>query len=264
MRGIKFGLSDTSIQDSTDRVIFPVMDGLAMAAFSTPGGTGKNYSQNRDGALKEHGTVTQNAYSKSFSSIADYIDTGLIDNSDFTALIVSRPEEIISPYVFQPIFGNWNRTTVESGKGVGLGSGIVAGSGGKITLLASSVPNADAGNANATTGKRENRDVFGLGHNGSWRFMAVRITKDESFFKDFTKNVESPSTAMTTGYVKDNRLKTPLLISGGYLESSALATTMPGPENALLIFYRRGLSGDEMESMYEWAKKYCSRRNITI
>ncbi|MBO1997674.1 hypothetical protein J4730_20875 [Klebsiella pneumoniae] len=89
MRGIKFGLSDTSIQDSTDRVILPVMDGLAMAAFSTPGGTGKNYSQNRDGALKEHGTVTQNAYSKSFSSTADYIDTGLIDNSDFTALIVS-------------------------------------------------------------------------------------------------------------------------------------------------------------------------------
>lgn len=118
MRGIKFGLSDTSIQDSTDRVILPVMDGLAMAAFSTPGGTGKNYSQNRDGALKEHGTVTQNAYSKSFSSIADYIDTGLIDNSDFTALIVSVPEEIISPYVFQPIFGNWNRTTVESGKGL--------------------------------------------------------------------------------------------------------------------------------------------------
>lgn len=45
MRGIKFGLSDTSIQDSTDRVILPVMDGLAMAAFSTPGGTGKNYSE---------------------------------------------------------------------------------------------------------------------------------------------------------------------------------------------------------------------------
>ncbi len=41
MRGIKFGLSDTSIQDSTDRVILPVMDGLAMAAFSTPGRTRK-------------------------------------------------------------------------------------------------------------------------------------------------------------------------------------------------------------------------------
>ncbi|MDW7154534.1 hypothetical protein [Klebsiella pneumoniae] len=264
MLGIKLGVKDTSLQSKTDRVILPVMDGLVMAAFSTADGAGKNYATVKDGTPSDHGTVTQNTYSKSFETIDDYIETGLVDNSDFTALIVSRPDEIISPYVFQPIFGNWNRTVVESGKGFGLGSGIVSGSGGKVTLVASSVPEADAGNANATTGKRENRDVFGLGHDGSWRFMAMRVTKSESYFKDFTKNIESPSKAMSTGFVKDNRMTTPLLISGGYIESSALATTMPGPENALLIFYRRGLSGYEMESMYEWAKKYCSRRNITI
>ncbi|EKZ5723770.1 hypothetical protein WEV11_002515 [Klebsiella pneumoniae] len=264
MLGIKLGVKDISLQGKTDRVILPVMDGLVMAIFSTAAGAGKNYATVKDGVLSDHGTVTQNTYSKSFESIDDYIETGLIDNSDLTALIVSKPDKIISPYVFQPIFGNWNRTVEESGKGLGLGSGVVAGSGGKVTIVASSIPAADANNANATTGKRENRDLFGLGHDGSWRFMALRITESESYFKDFTKNVESPSKAMTTGYVKDNRMTAPLLISGGYIESYALTTTMAGPENALLIFYRRGLSVDEMDSMYEWAKKYCARRNIII
>ncbi|HIG8653078.1 TPA: hypothetical protein ACYENG_004772 [Klebsiella pneumoniae] len=264
MRGIQFGLSDTSIQDSTDRVILPVMDGLAMAAFSTPGGTGKNYAQNRDGALTEHGAVTQNAYSKSFNSVADYIDTGLTDNTDFTVLIVSRPELVVNPKKFQPIFGNWDRTVAEGGKGGGLGVGLVAGNNGNATFLISSVPVADAGNASAITGKRENRDITGLGYNGTWRFTAMRITSSESYFKDFTKGIESPSTAMTDGYVKDNRLSPTLLISGGYLESSATETTVPGAENALTLFYRRGLSTDELATMYAWAKKYCARRGIEI
>lgn len=263
MRGVKLGVKDTSLQSKTDRVILPVMDGLVMATFSTADGAGKNYATVKDGALSDHGAVTQNTYSKSFGSIYDYIETGLIDNSDFTVLIVSRPDKVISPYSFQPIFGNWNRKVVESGKGDGLGAGIIAGRG-VLTLVVSSVPVADAGNANATTGIRDNFDVNGLNHDGSWRFMAMRITESEYYFKDFTKNVESPHRNIATGYVKDNRMKTPFLISGGYIESQLLNTTIPGPENALLIFYRRGLSGDEMKSMYAWAKKYCSRRNITI
>ena len=261
--GTRIAVSDTSIQDGVDRVYPPVLVGLEQALFFTAGGDGKNYAP--DGVVLPTitGTPTQNAYSKSFPTINDCIDTGLVDNTDYTVLIVNKPTAMPQGKTFRPFFGNCNAQTVEPGKGGGLGSAMVQGASQQLSLVISSVPVADASNPNAATSIKENVDIFGMGYNdGTWRFSALRITSGEYYFKDFTKGVTKESTPLTDGCVKDNRRLTPLRVCGQYGQSASACA--PGPETALCLFYRRGLSTDEMETMYAWAKKYCARRGMII
>ncbi|MGK3285818.1 hypothetical protein, partial [Klebsiella pneumoniae] len=252
-------MSDTSIQDGVDRVYPPVLDGLEQALFFTAGGDGKNYAPKGTVLPKITGAPVQNTFSKSFLEITDCIDTGLLDNSDYTVLVVNKPTAVPEGKSFRPFFGNWNTETVEPGKGYGLGSAMVQGNNQQLTLVISSVPVADASNPNAATSIRENVDIFGMGYNdGTWRFSALRITSGEYYFKDFTKGISKASTPFKAGYVKDNRRLTPLRVCGQY--GQVKSTCAPGPDTALVLFYRRGLSTDEMETMYAWAKKYCARR----
>lgn len=260
--GTRIALKDTTIQDKVDSVYLPVSSGLAQALFFTAGGDGKNYAP--DGVVLPTitGTPTQNAYSKSFPTINDCIDTGLLDNSEFTVLIVNKPTALPSGMLYRPFFGNWNAAAVEAGKGVGLGSALVQGPNNSISIVLSSVPVADAANPAASTSVRENFDSSGLGYSeGTWRFTALKATSGGGYFKDFTKGVEKSST-FRDGYVKDNRRTTPLRVCGQF--GADAATCAPGPETALVLFYRRGLSTNEMATMYAWAQKYCARRGMTI
>lgn len=259
--GTRIALNDTTIQDKVDKVYLPVSSRLEQALFFTAGGDGKNYAP--DGVVLPTitGTLTQNAYSKSFPTINDCIDTGLLDSSEFTVLIVNKPTALPSGMTFRPFFGNWNAAIVEPNKGAGLGCGLVQG-GNAVSAVLSSVPLADATNPSAATSVRENYDVGSMYYSeGSWRFTAFKVTNNASYFKDFTKNIEK-SSVFRDGYVKDNRRKTPLRVCGQY--GAAAETCAPGPETALVLFYRRGLSTDEMATMYNWAKKYCLRRGISI
>ncbi|MEX0546063.1 hypothetical protein [Raoultella terrigena] len=261
--GTRIAVSDTSIQDGVDRVYPPVLDGLAQALFFTAGGDGKNYAPEGTVLPKITGAPVQNTYSKSFPKFTDCIDTGLLDNSDYTVLIVNKPVSLPAGKVYSPFFGNWNAAISETGKGAGLGSALVQGQNNVMTLVLSSVPVADASNPTATTSIRENVDVTGMAYsNGIWRFTALRITRGEYYFKDFTRGVEKSSTPFREGYVKDNRRTTPLRVCGQF--NAVEATCAPGPETALVLFYRRGLSTEEMAVMYAWAKKYCARRGMDI
>ncbi|PPJ81992.1 hypothetical protein CSC92_03430 [Klebsiella pneumoniae] len=261
--GTRIALKDTTIQDKVDSVYLPVSSGLEQALFFTAGGDGKNYAP--DGVVLPSitGAPTQNMYSKSFPTINDCIDTGLLDNSDFTVLLVNRPTALPEGKNQSPFFGNWNASIPEKGMGGGLGSAIVQWSNNNLTLVLSSVPVSDASNPTAGTSVRENKDVVGLGYSaGTWRFTAFRVTSMEYYLKDFTKGVENASTSFRSGYVKDNRRKTKLRVSGQY--GADAATCAPGPETALVLFYRRGLTYQEMSDMYAWAQKYCARRGMTI
>lgn len=259
--GTRIAINDTSIQDKVGRVILPVSDSLAQALFFTAGGNGKNYAPNGTVLPKIVGTPTQNSFSKTFPTIADYIDTGLVDNSEFTVLIVNRPTSLAAGMLYRPFFGNWNAGIVEPNKGAGLGSALVQG-GNAVSLVLSSVPTADAANPSASTSVRENVDVTNLMYSdGTWRFTAFKVTSNGAYFKDFTKNIEK-SVVFRDGYVKDNRRAIPLTVCGSY--GANPENCAPGPETALALFYRRGLSTDEMAAMYAWAQKYCSRRSITI
>lgn len=261
--GTRFAVSDTSIQDSVDRVYPPVLSGLAQALFFTAGGDGKNYAPTGSVLPVITGAPTQNAYSKSFPSINDCVDTGLPDNSDFTVLIVNKPTTLPAGMIYRPFFGNWNAASVDAGKGAGLGSAVVQTPNSALTLVASSVPVADASNPSAATSVRENVNLTGLGYgDGTWRFSAFRVTTNSLYFKDFTRNVEQAPTSFKAGYVKDNRRTITMRVSGQY--GADAATCSPGPETALMLFYRRGLTDAEMAEMYSWAKKYCARRGITI
>lgn len=261
--GTRIAVSDTSIQDGVDRVYPPVLVGLEQALFFTAGGDGKNYAPEGTVLPKMTGAPVQNAFSKSFPTFIDCIDTGLLDNSDYTVLIVNKPKALPAGKIYSPFFGNWNASISEGGMGGGLGSALVQGANNNLTLVLSSVPVSDASNPAAATSVRENTDVFGLGYSGgTWRFTAFRITSSEYYFKDFTKGVEKASTSFREGYVKDNRRKTPLRVCGQF--NATDETCAPGPETALVLFYRRGLSADEMETMYAWAKKYCARRGMII
>lgn len=260
--GTRIALNDTTIQDKVDKVYLPVSSGLEQALFFTAGGDGKNYAP--DGVVLPviTGTPTQNAYSKSFPTINDCIDTGLLDNSEFTVLIVNKPTALPSGMTFRPFFGNWNAATVEPNKGAGLGSALIQVSNGDLTLVLSSVPTADAANPSAQTSVRENSNASGLEYSGgTWRFTAFKVMSNAGYFKDFTKNIEK-SVTFRDGYVKDNRRTTPLTVCGLYGNDGPVSS--PGPETALVLFYRRGLSTNEMATMYAWAKKYCLRRGISI
>lgn len=103
--GTRIAVSDTSIQDGVDRVYPPVLVGLEQALFFTAGGDGKNYAP--DGVVLPTitGTPTQNAYSKSFPTINDCIDTGLVDNTDYTVLIVNKPTAMPQGKTFRPFLG---------------------------------------------------------------------------------------------------------------------------------------------------------------
>lgn len=260
--GTRIAVSDTSIQDGVDRFYPPVLDGLEQALFFTAGGDGKNYAPKGTTLPKITGAPLQNTFSKSFTTITDYIETGLLDNSDYTVLIVNKPTALPAGKVYCPHFGNWNAAISETGKGAGLGSALVQGQNNAMTLVMSSVPVADASNPAAATSIRENKDVTGLAYSsGTWRFTAFRITDSGFYFKDFTKSVETAST-FREGYVKDNRRTTPLRVCGPF--NAGESNCAPGPETALVLFYRRGLSTDEMETMYAWAKKYCARRGMII
>ena len=258
--GTRISLSDTTIQNHVDRVYPPVISLLSEALFLTPGGEGKNYAPDGKVLPVTSGSTVQNLYSKSFPTINDCIKTGLLDNSDFTVLIVNKPTAMPSGMIYRPFFGNWNAAIAETNKGQGLGSGIVQGAN-SLNIIASSVPVSDAGNPSATTSIRENKTLGGVAYDGTWRFSALRITKNEIFFRDFTKGVELPSTPFTSGYVKDNRRNVELLLCGQY--GADTSTCAPGPETALMLFYRRGLNASEMAAMYAWAQKYCSGRGIT-
>ncbi|MGE2954849.1 hypothetical protein ACQH8B_20000 [Klebsiella pneumoniae] len=260
--GTRIALKDTTIQDKVDSIYLPVSSGLAQALFFTAGGDGKNYAP--DGVVLPTitGTPTQNAYSKSFPTINDCIDTGLLDSSEFTVLIVNKPTALPSGKVYRPFFGNWDASAVEQGKGAGLGSALIQVTNGDLSLVLSSVPTADAANPSASTSVRENSSVSGLGYSvGIWRFTAFKVTSNAGYVKDFTKNIEK-SVTFRDGYVKDNRRTTPLRVCGQY--GTNAASSDPGPETALVLFYRRGLSTDEMATMYAWAQKYCARRGMTI
>lgn len=258
--GTRIALSDTTIQDKVDRVYPPVLSGLTQALFFTAGGDGKNYAPTGKVLPVITGLPTQNAYSKSFPTINDCVDTGLLDSSDYTVLIVNRPTALPTGKVYSPFFGNWNAAIAETNKGQGLGSGIVQGAT-SLNIIASSVPVSDAGNPSATTSIRENKSLGGVAYDGTWRFSALRITASEMYFKDFTKGSELQSTPFTSGYVKDNRRSVKLLVCGQY--GADASTCTPGPETALMLFYRRGLNASEMAAMYAWAQKYCSGRGIT-
>lgn len=259
--GTRIALNDTTIQDKVDKVYLPVSNGLAQALFFTAGGDGKNYAPGGVVLPKITGTPTQNAYSKSFPTINDCIDTGLLDNSEFTALIVNKPTALPSGMLYRPFFGNWNAAAVEAGKGAGLGSALVQ-SGNVVSVVVSSVPSADATNPSAATSVRESYDAGGMYYaEGSWRFTAFKVTSGGAYLKDFTKNIEKSAT-FRDGYVKDNRRTMPFRVCGQY--GASAATCDPGPETALVLFYRRGLSTDEMATMYAWAQKYCARRGMTI
>ncbi|MCE7490521.1 hypothetical protein [Klebsiella pneumoniae] len=260
--GTRIAVSDTSIQDGVDRFYPPVLDGLEQALFFTAGGDGKNYAPKGTTLPKITGAPLQNTFSKSFPAFTDCIDTGLLDSSEFTVLIVNKPTALPSGMLYRPFFGNWNAAAVEAGKGVGLGSALVQGSNNSISIVLSSVPVADAANPAASTSVREGFDSSGLGYSeGTWRFTALKATSGGGYFKDFTKGVEKSST-FRDGYVKDNRRTTPLRVCGQF--GADAATCAPGPETALVLFYRRGLSTDEMATMYAWAKKYCARRGMII
>ncbi|MDR4842420.1 hypothetical protein PAH45_11565 [Klebsiella quasipneumoniae] len=261
--GTRIAVNDTSIQDSVDIVYPPVLSGLAQALFFTAGGDGKNYAPTGKTLPEIIGAPTQNAFSKSFPTITDCVDTGLLDNSDYTVLIVNKPTPLPAGMIYRPFFGNWNAATVEAGKGAGLGSAVIQIPNSTLTIVTSSVPVADAANPSAATSIRENVNLTGLGYGDStWRFSAFRVTTNSFYFKDFTKNVEQAPTAFRAGYVKDNRRAVTLRVSGQY--GAVAETCSPGPEAALMLFYRRGLTDDEMSEMYTWAKKYCDRRGITI
>ncbi|HGL5857012.1 TPA: hypothetical protein ACKFQM_003738 [Klebsiella pneumoniae] len=260
--GTRIALKDTTIQDKVDIVYLPVSSGLVQALFFTAGGDGKNYAP--DGVVLPTitGNPTQNAYSKSFPTINDCIDTGLLDSSEFTVLIVNKPTALPEGMLHRPFFGNWNAADVEGGKGAGLGSALVQERSHIVAMVMSSVPTADAANPSASTSVRENVEVTGMGYaDGTWRFTAFKVTSNAGYFKDFTKNIEQ-SVTFRAGYVKDNRRTTPLRVCGQYAANAA--NTAPGPETALVLFYRRGLSTDEMATMYAWAQKYCARRGMII
>lgn len=259
--GTRIALNDTTIQDKVDRVYPPVLNGLVQALFFTAGGDGKNYAPAGTVLPAITGVPTQNPYSKIFPTINDCVDTGLLDSSEYTVLLVNKPTALPSGMVYRPFFGNWNAAIAETSMGQGLGSGLVQGAT-SLNIIASSVPVADANNPSAATSIRENKSLGGLGYDGTWRFSALRITTSEMYFKDFTKGGELASAAFTSGYVKDNRRSVKLLVSGQY--GADAATCAPGPQTALVLFYRRGLTASEMATMYDWAKKYCSRRGFTI
>ncbi|MGV1346405.1 hypothetical protein [Klebsiella pneumoniae] len=260
--GTRIALKDTTIQDKVDSVHLPVSSGLVQALFFTAGGDGKNYAPGGVVLPSITGTPTQNGYSKSFPTINDCIDTGLLDSSEFTVLIVNKPTSLPSGMLYRPFFGNWDASTVERDKGTGLGCALVQGINGAINLVLSSVPTADAANPSASTSVRENAGVSGLGYSdGTWRFTAFKVTSNAGYVKDFTKNIEK-SVTFRDGYVKDNRRTTPLRVCGQY--GANAETCAPGPETALVLYYRRGLSTDEMATMYAWAQKYCARRGMTI
>lgn len=263
MLGTRISVTDTSIQDRTDMIILPVNSGLAQALFFTAGGDGKNYA--KDGLVLPQitGAPTQNAYSKSFPTINDSIDTGLLDDSDFTVMLVNKPTTLPAGMNYRQFFGNWDASKVETGKGAGLGSAIIQIPNNTLTLVTSSVPVADASNPSAATSVRENVNLSGLGYaSGTWRFSAFRVTEDSVYFKDFTQNVELAPTNFRSGYVKDNRRLTNLTVCGQY--GASAETCSPGPDTALMLFYRRGLSDAELLTMYAWAKSYCARRQISI
>lgn len=264
MIGTRITINDTTIQDKTDRIILPVMDGLEQALFLSAGGDGKNYAP--DGNIRPTivGVPGQNVYSKTFPSIDTYIDTGLKDNTDFTVLLVNKPGAAPAGISYIPFWGNWDRSAAgETGKGVGLGSGIVQANSDAVTIVASSVLAADASKPSATTGRRENRNVAGLAYNNTWRCSVFRVTEKENYFADLTKKVDAGSVAMTTGYVKDNRFQSGIFLAGSHHEAGNV-NIAPAPETALMLFYRRGLTASEIDALYQWAQGYCARRGITI
>lgn len=261
--GTRISVRDTSIQDGVDRVNLPVNSGLAQALFFTAGGDGKNYAPDGTVLPNFSGSPFPNAFSKSFPSINDYVNTNLTDSSDFTVMLVNRPSALTSGKQYRPMFGNWDAGKGEPGKGAGLGVGLIQTPDDGLTLVASSIPVADANNPSATTSVRENETIYGLGYSAAtWRFSVYRVSNTSSYFKDFTKNVFREEKQFKSGNVKDNRRTLPLLVSGQYGNDATVCE--PGPEAVLMLFYRRALSDAELATMYAWAKKYCARRGITV
>lgn len=264
MIGTRITINDTSIQDKTDRIILPVMDGLEMALFLSAGGDGKNYAPGSDVMPAIVGAPGQNQYSKTFPDIDTCINTKLRDDSEFTVFIVNKPGPMPDGVGYVPFWGNWDRSAAgETGKGVGLGSGLVQANSDAVTVVASSVPVADSAKPSATTGRRENRNVAGLAYNNTWRCSVLRITENENYFADMTKTRDAGSVAMTDGHVKDNRFASHILLAGSNHEPGN-KNIAPSPETALMLFYRRGLALDEIATMYAWAQGYCARRGIQI